>query len=158
MLRPPAGDADLQALREALDGRWSVQLEALYRENDGEEGEDDSDEMILWVPEGGAYFFMPLSGIDGVLEEWEAVNHVIAVHRENEEDIADLDADAVLVPFGKDFAGNYLCVVLPPGGAGEGPVFQANHDDGEYGVVARDLASYFAMLPRARQRGAGERY
>ena len=162
VLRPPAGDADIEALRKALDGRWSPQLEALYRENDGE-GDTGQDGQLpfLLIPEdpGMSYSFMPLSGTDGVIEELESVNDVITLQRAAGEDVTDLKPDAMLVPFGKDFSGNYLCVALPPPGSeGEGPVFQANHGDGGYGEVARDLAHYFGALATFHERGAADHY
>ena len=50
-------------------------------------------------------------------------------------------------------------MALPsPGSTEEALVFQANHGDGTHGVVARDLAHYFAMLPSIMAGEAHDRY
>lgn len=154
-LRPPASDVDLQQLRRILGDRWSTQFEALYQENDGEAVTATDDEpAFLWFAEpihiSGrlSYYFMPLAGIDGVLEGVGQMGGV----EEDREAAACIPADTVLLPFGCDYGGNYLCLGLPPLGTGrDTPVFEAAFGEGTFRLLAPSLAGF---LDNMTQGGA----
>ena len=165
-LYPGADDGAIERLRAGLTVDLPPELEALYRENNGEGrlGLDyEAPVAFFWVGNPARatgrndYYFMEIDGLDGVVTEFAAFTETA----DRRADLACMErrgpvrnSSTAWIPFAKDFGGNYLCVDLDPDiGGTPGQIIEAAFDDGRLGVVSTGLATYLTELHRALTRG-----
>jgi cell wall assembly regulator SMI1 len=152
-LHPGADDERIARLHAGARVPLPADLEALYRENDGEGrlGFDfQSPAAVFSVADprhaSGAndYWFMPIDGPDGVVAELTAFAEAAPYRAESEwmERSGPVRAHSPgWIPFAKDFGGNFLCLDLDPESGGtRGQIIEVAYDDSRIRVVASGLA------------------
>jgi cell wall assembly regulator SMI1 len=158
-LHPGACDEAVKRLRAGLGVPLPPELEALYRENDGEGrlGLDFQAPVALFsvvnrAHAAGAndYWFMPIDGPDGVVAEVAALAEAAPYRadvRWSERTGPVRSSSTGWIPFAKDFGGNFLCIdVDPDAGGAVGQVIEAAYDDSRLQVVSGGLHSYLGEL------------
>jgi cell wall assembly regulator SMI1 len=183
-LYPGVDDTAIDRLQAKLAVPLPVELETLYRMNDGEGRVYEAFEHQLvetftlpffTVPEPAAdtpcgYSFMKMHGHDSVSEELASFAEIGGFSSEQRyPPIAGLDwmeragpvrrvpASPGWIPFAKDFFGNFLCVDVDPDEGGVvGQVIEVAYDASRLRVVASSLADYLdTMVARASAVSAG---
>lgn len=171
-LYPGVDDAAVNRLRAVLTVPLPVELEALYRMNDGEgrlyepfKGQvfEASTLPFFTTPEPAAvngaspYSFMTMLGVSEELGCFAEIGGFSSEQRyqrtgdfdwsEHEGPVRNVPASPGWIPFASDSSGNFLCVdVDPDHGGSVGQVIEVAYDLSRLRVVASSLTDYLDTL------------
>jgi cell wall assembly regulator SMI1 len=170
-LYPGVDDAAVDRLRALLAVPLTVELEALYRMNDGEgrlyeafKGQmfEDSTLPFFTGPEPAAvsgvrpYSFMRIDGVSEELERFAEIGGFSSEQRyprnnwdwsEHEGPVRKVPASPGWIPFASDSCGNFLCVDADPDRGGSvGQVIEVAYDLSRLRVLASSLTDYLDTL------------